>query len=106
VTFEENSSLFKQGFLTGISNPKDLLFFAALFPAFLNEQQPLLMQLVILMTTWSVVDYMIKVVYVLMGKKINSKFSSPSFLKVCNRLTGGIFIGLGFYWPVLALRNE
>ncbi len=95
VTFEKNSSLFKQGFLTGISNPKDLLFFTALFPAFLNEQQPLLMQLVILMTTWLVVDYMIKVIYVLMGKEINSKFSSPSFLKIFNRLTGGIFIGFG-----------
>ena len=95
ATFEKNSSLFKQGFLTGISNPKDLLFFTALFPAFLNDQQSLFMQLVILMTTWLVVDYMIKVIYVLMGKKINSKFSNPSFLKIFNRLTGGIFVGFG-----------
>jgi len=95
ATIEKNSSLFKQGFFTGISNPKDLLFFTALFPAFLNDQQPLFMQLVILMTTWLVVDYMIKVVYVLMGKKINTKFSNPNFINIFNRLTGGIFIGFG-----------
>jgi len=89
-------SIFKQGFFTGVSNPKDLLFFAALFPAFLNAQQPLLIQLSILMLTWLVVDYLIKIVYVMVGKKLKMKFSNPNFLRTFNRLTGSMFFGFGF----------
>ncbi len=92
---ESNSTIFRQGFLTGVSNPKDLLFFTALFPAFLNGQSPLLIQLVILMLTWLVVDYAIKVIYVMAGKKIRVQFSNPNFLSMFNRLTGGMFVVFG-----------
>ncbi len=100
---EPSFTIFKQGFLTGVSNPKDLLFFTALFPAFLNEQAPLLMQLVVLMATWLVVDYAIKVIYVMAGKKIRTQFSKPNFLSMFNRLTGGMFVMFG---ALLASSNK
>jgi len=90
-----SSKLLKHGFLTGISNPKDLLFFTALFPAFLNSDGSLPAQLAILMLTWLLVDYAIKVIYMLVGKKVSSKLSSPKFLTTFNRFTGGLFVTFG-----------
>jgi homoserine/homoserine lactone efflux protein len=90
-----NYTLLKKGFLTGISNPKDLLFFAALFPAFLSPDGSLTTQLTVLMLTWLFVDYLLKVIYMTVGKKINSQFSSPKFLTLFNRFTGGLFVIFG-----------
>jgi len=92
---ESTSSMFKQGFFTGISNPKDLVFFAALFPVFINSEQPILGQFFILMLTWLVIDYIIKVFYSLTGKRINKQFSSSAFVTVFNRITGGMFVVAG-----------
>jgi len=92
---ETASSLLKQGFFTGISNPKDLVFFAALFPVFINPEKAILGQFLVLLLTWLVVDYAIKVVYSLAGKRINKQFSSSTFVTVFNRLTGGMFIVAG-----------
>ena len=90
-----NFILLKQGFLTGISNPKDLLFFTALFPAFLSSDGSLSTQLTILMITWLSVDYVIKVIYMIVGKKISLQFSNPKFLTTFNRFTGGLFVTFG-----------
>ena len=37
--------LFRQGFLTSSANPKAIIFFAALFPQFIDASQPILPQL-------------------------------------------------------------
>jgi len=85
-------SLLKQGFLTGLSNPKDLLFFAALFPTFLSADASLYFQLSVLMFTWLSIDYGLKLIYLLLGKKLNIQFSTTNLLVLFNQITGGIFI--------------
>ncbi|RVU84625.1 LysE family translocator [Leucothrix sargassi] len=87
--------LFKQGLLTSMTNPKDLLFFAALFPAFLNNQAPLSTQLSLLMLTWVAVNYIVCLLYAITGTKVNKQFSNPSFMKAFNRFTGGMFVSFG-----------
>lgn len=84
--------MLKQGFLTGISNPKYLIFFIALFPGFINYEKPIFTQLIILMSTWLVIDYAVKLIYASSGARISKKLS-----KLFQRATGGIFIlfGLG-----------
>lgn len=101
---ESNLSLLKQGFFTGISNPKDLVFFTALFPVFINADQPIIGQLLVLMCTWLVIDYLLKVIYSLTGKKINKQFSSGTFVTVFNRITGGMFIVAGM--ALAGLNNK
>lgn len=96
-------SLLRSGFFTGISNPKDLIFFASLFPAFLSSDYPIANQLMILMATWLLVDYLLKLVYVLAGGKIRRLFASTTFKVWFNRLTGGLFIGFG---STLAAYNK
>ena len=90
-----HASLLKSGFLTGVSNPKDLIFFAGLFPAFLNHTNSIMSQLFILMGTWLFVDYLFKILYLLIGGKMSNLFLMTNFRNWFNRLTGGIFIGFG-----------
>ena len=48
--------LWLQGFLTSAVNPKAVVFFAALFPQFINPNQPVAMQFIILSITYIAVD--------------------------------------------------
>lgn len=56
-------TLFGRAFVLGASNPKDILFFAAFLPQFLNSQQPFLPQLLIMIATWTVLDLLCKLTY-------------------------------------------
>ena len=47
---------YRLGFLTSITNPKAILFFAALFPQFLDSTKPRLLQLAILGLTYLLLD--------------------------------------------------
>ncbi len=49
-------SLYAQGFVTSASNPKAVVFFAALFPQFLAANEPFLAQFAILSATYIVID--------------------------------------------------
>ncbi len=48
--------LWLRGFITSAANPKAVVFFAALFPQFLNAQEALLPQIAILGATYIVID--------------------------------------------------
>lgn len=48
--------LWLQGFVTSAANPKAVVFFAALFPQFLNPQHSLIPQIAILGATYIVID--------------------------------------------------
>ena len=50
------SRLWLRGFVTSAANPKAVVFFAALFPQFLQPDYPLAMQIVILGATYIVID--------------------------------------------------
>jgi homoserine/homoserine lactone efflux protein len=87
--------LFRQGFVVGIANPKDLLFFGALFPQFLDPAAPLASQLGILGLTWLVVDGLTMFSYAAIGSRLAPKVRSLGAWKALNRLTGGFFIAAG-----------
>lgn len=88
-------SLYRKGFLVGISNPKDLLFFAALFPNFIDTNAPHALQFIILAATWVMLDFSIMFIYACTGRRLSSVFSNPRRIKLFNRSTGGIFILAG-----------
>lgn len=87
--------LFRQGFAVGIANPKDLLFFGALFPQFIDSAAPLAPQLAALGLTWLVVDGATMFSYAAFGSRIAPKVRSLGAWKALNRLTGGLFIAAG-----------
>lgn len=99
-------SLLSKGFMVGISNPKDLLFFAALFPSFINTQLPHLEQYTILATTWFLIDFIAMFIYASLGTKISPWFSKPINLKLFNRATGGFYISTGSTLAISSAFNK
>ena len=87
--------LFRTGFLVGISNPKDLLFFGALFPQFLDTKASLIGQVAILGATWCIVAFAVMSVYAAVGAKLARSVDSFNARGIFNRITGGIFIAAG-----------
>ena len=57
------TSLWLRGFITSAANPKAVVFFAALFPQFIDSQQPILFQVLILGSTYIAVDGLFLAIY-------------------------------------------
>jgi len=87
--------LFRKGFMVGISNPKDLLFFAALFPNFVDASQPHAAQFATLAVTWAVLDLSIMFSYACAGRRLSGVFSNARRLRILNRSTGSLFVFAG-----------
>ncbi|ACC72048.1 LysE family translocator [Paraburkholderia phymatum] len=88
-------ALMRNGFLVGSSNPKAILFSAALLPQFIDAARPTLPQFAILVATTAVMEVSWYVVYAACGTQIGAKLKSSSVAKTFNRLTGGVFVGFG-----------
>ena len=58
-----------RGFVVGISNPKDILFFAALFPQFIVITPHLSSSLVTLALVWMVFDFAVLAFYIITVKR-------------------------------------
>ncbi len=56
-------ALFWQGFVTSMSNPFAIIFFASLFPQFIQTELPILPQLVIMAATYLIIDGLILVAW-------------------------------------------
>lgn len=95
--------LWRQGFLVGIGNPKDLLFFGALFPQFLDPAKPMAPQFALLAATWLAVDGLAMTGYAGLGTRIGPALRRSGAGRLFNRLTGGAFIAAG---GALAVANR
>jgi threonine/homoserine/homoserine lactone efflux protein len=88
-------ALFRNGFLVAGSNPKAILFAAALLPQFIDAAQPKLPQFGVLVATFAVIEVSWYLVYAGFGTHIGAKLKSRSVARMFNRLTGGVFVGFG-----------
>lgn len=96
-------TLFRKGFLVGIGNPKDLLFFSSLFPQFIDPGRPLMAQLLMLAATWLVVDGTVMMAYAKGGAALARRLKGSRLGKAFNRITGGAFVVAG---GALAVANR
>ena len=81
-----NSSVtggFKQGFLVGISNPKDIIFFAAFFPQFVGITSNLNLSLAILTLSWIILDFLTLSLVYLSFKRLSGSKIYPKILACC-----------------------
>jgi threonine/homoserine/homoserine lactone efflux protein len=88
-------ALFRNGFLVAGSNPKAILFAAALLPQFINPAQPKLPQFGVLVATFAVIEVSWYLVYAGFGTRIGARLKSRNVGRMFNRLTGGVFVGFG-----------
>ena len=67
---KSNLSLFRDGFLVAFLSPKAWVFFAAIFPQFLNLEGDFGIQLTILIISWVVLDFSTLMLYGFTAQKI------------------------------------
>lgn len=96
--------LYREAFLTAVTNPKPIIFFTALFPQFINERAPLLTQFFVLTGIFVSISFASHLTYALLASRATVLLARPSFAKWVNRIFGGIFIAFGA--ALLTLRRQ
>ena len=87
--------VFTRGFLVNVTNPKGIIFFAAIFPQFIDVARPLATQYLILAATTFVVDLVIMMGYTALAAKVFRMMRDERHLKWVNRTLGGTFVAAG-----------
>ena len=70
VSTKSNLSLFRDGFLVAFLSPKAWVFFGAIFPQFLNLEGDFIIQLIILIVSWIILDFSTLMIYGFTAQKI------------------------------------
>jgi threonine/homoserine/homoserine lactone efflux protein len=84
-----------QAFGVAMSNPKAILFLTALFPQFINTANPIAIQFSILMVTLMVLSFSFLMFYAIIAYKAKSWLISPDRIRIVNRTSGALFVGIG-----------
>lgn len=88
-----------KGFLVGISNPKDIIFFSSFFPQFIDIHSNMNISLTILVIAWIVLDFMtLSLVYLSFNKLSKSKIYSK-ILGLCGVILVAIAV-YGLYFSI------
>lgn len=88
-------ALYAAGLGTGLSNPKLIIFAAALFPQFLDTSRPFWTQLGILVASFVAIEAFWYSVYALGGRSLARWLAPANRQRLFNRATGALFIGFG-----------
>jgi threonine/homoserine/homoserine lactone efflux protein len=91
-------SLFRQGALSALTNPKALLFFAAFLPQFIDPARSLFVQFFIMAGTFAVIEIATEAFIASMAHRV-----SPWLRRVgrrFNRACGGVFMAIGIVLPL------
>ena len=92
------ASLFRQGALSAVTNPKGLLFFAAFLPQFIDPARGLAGQFAVMAATFAVVEIATELFIASMAHRV-----SPWLRRVgrrFNRACGGVFMAIGVALPL------
>ena len=87
--------LFMQGLLVNLTNPKAVVFMAALTPQFIDPARPQWLQFVIIGVTMCSVDSIVMSGYALLAARLRRWLRNPRAQRVQNRFFGGVFVGAG-----------
>ena len=97
---KSNLSLFRDGFLVAFLSPKAWVFFAAIFPQFLNLEGDFIIQLIILIISWIVLDFSTLMLYGFTAQKIISWLKTNP--KIINTISACALIVIAI---IIALTN-
>lgn len=89
------AKLFFEAYVVGISNPKALLFYSALFPQFVKPGDLIFVQSASLALTFSFCSFIALCFYSWLAGRVITKFSPEGAWNLTNRCSGVLFIFLG-----------
>lgn len=92
--------LMLQGAITALVNPKGWAFFVALLPPFLNPQEALFSQLVILISIILVLEFICLLIYASGGRAMRTIIQQSNNVRMMNRVSGTLMIGVGVWLGV------
>ncbi len=87
--------LYRNGFAVASSNPKAILFAAALLPQFIDPQARALPQFGTLLGSFAVIEVSWYLVYALSGAQLGRWLGRVGVARAFARVTGGLFVGFG-----------
>jgi len=87
--------LYSEGFLMSASNPKAIVFFAALFPLFIEPNLAFVPQVTILGITYLVIDGICLLIYVNFASRLKTYLEDKEKIHLQNRIIGALLIFSG-----------
>ena len=90
-----NHRLFTNGFILQASNPKALIFFAAILPQFVSPAEPIARQFALLGVTSVVAEFFVLLSYGMLAGRASALAHQPRFARFADRVAGVLLIGAG-----------
>ena len=87
--------VFMRGFWVNLTNPKGMIFFAAILPQFVDVARPQFAQYAILAATTFLVDIVIMAAYTALAARMLRVMADPAHLRLVNRGLGSAFVAAG-----------
>ena len=87
--------LYSEGFLMSASNPKAIVFFAALFPLFIDQSLAFVPQVVILGITYLAIDGICLLIYTRFASRLKKYLEDKGKIHTQNRIIGALLIFSG-----------
>jgi len=92
-----NKALVIQGFVTAIANPKGWAFFISLLPPFINQTQPLVPQISVLLFIILSLEFICLIIYASGGSTLRKFLQKSDNVKLMNKVAGTLMIGVGVW---------
>lgn len=86
-------SLFSQGFLSAVTNPKAVLFFVAFLPPFIDPHRDLVTQFVVMAATFAVIEFFVELLMALLASSMRGWLHRSG--KRFNQIFGAVFVLIG-----------
>jgi len=99
-------NLYTEGFLMSAANPKAIVFFAALFPLFINENLLFLPQILILSITFLIIDGMSLTIYTRFATKFKDYLENKEKVYLQNKIVGSLLILSGLMLSLVKRTND
>ena len=91
-------TLFSQGLLSAVSNPKGILFFVAFLPQFINPAASLFTQFLIMALTFVVIEFGYEITVASLADRIKPWLARAG--KKFNFVVGSVFVFIGVLLPL------
>jgi len=98
-------SVFREGFVVALFNPKTTIFFAAFLPQFLSPDVPPMFQSMALGSLFVIIAAVTDSAYAMVAGTIAPALRGSEVRRIGRRLGGGVFIGLGVFAALVGSRD-